>query len=375
MRLIEGTERMKKFSIYPNWETRIALHAALWVIVFCFFISISRSLFGPVIFAASNMLYGIIVLLITMGNHYFLSYTVLPLMIKRKWLSVLFCFLLVYIFSAISTVFPLHWMAQHFKENPFLEIQSERHAVLKFWDIFSYGVFSWVYTVIFFNNLVAFALKFAKNYYEENKEKIEIMRERNSMELNFLRSQIQPHFLFNTLNNIYGLVIDNEKASESILKLSDLLRFSLYESSKGSITLKDEVKFLSDYITLEQMRHKESKVDIEYDFNEIEHPSLEIASLLLVNFVENAFKHGVNANIHNSWVRMVLKETQSLVTFTITNNIGKKVKEKVRTKASGLGLYNVRRRLDLEYTDKYDLSIRETAELYEVVLTLKAGIV
>ncbi|MEH6304065.1 sensor histidine kinase [Olivibacter sp. CPCC 100613] len=328
----------------------------------------SRLLFGNDVFSPPTVLYGIIVTLVTIGNHYFFVSKTLPQLNKGRWFQVVLHLFLLYIFSVVFTVKPLKWLTILFPDNPFFETQSQRYQLSSPFDIFTYKAFIWVYTVVVLNNTITFSLKLVLNYFTSMREKMLLLEEKNKMELNFLRSQIQPHFLFNTLNNIYGEVIDNERASQSILKLADLLRFSLYDSMKGAITLKDEIKFLTDYISLEKMRHKESKVAIRYDFAAVEHPDLKVTPLILVNFVENAFKHGVNASIASSWVNIVLKEEDHVVTFSVSNSLDSSSHQR---RAGGLGLVNVKRRLDLEYQEYYDLSLKEAADHYDVVLTLK----
>lgn len=361
-----------RYMFYPNKGIRVALHFFLWGLIFLFYSVVNRGLLRTPLYAVPNILYSLIVVLVVICNHYFLCYKVVPFIERKRWGMTFSSILLSYIFSVVTTISSLKMLAAKFPEYPIIKMQSEKYRIDHVLDIFHYSSFLWVFTVVMFYNILTFFLKFAKDYYVTNTEKIALLEEKNKMELSFLRSQIQPHFLFNTLNNIYGLVIDNEKASQSILKLSDLLRFSLYESNVESLSLQREIKFLTDYINLEQMRHKDSKVNILYDFNSIEHPELEIKPLLLVNFIENAFKHGVNSNIESSWVNIILKESEKIITFSVINNIGKSnLKNKTRDH-QGVGLKNVRRRLDLEYVDRYDLSIKETLEIYEIILTIKA---
>lgn len=361
-----------RYSFYPNKGIRIAVHLFLWMLIFLFYFVVNTELLRAPVVALPNVLYSLIVVSVVVCNHYFFCYKMLPFVEQKKWGMTLLSILLAYVFSVVCTISPLKMLAAKFPEYPIIKMQSEKYKIDHVLDIFHYSSFLWVFTVVMFYNILTFFLKFAKDYYVANIEKIALLEEKNKMELSFLRSQIQPHFLFNTLNNIYGLVIDNDKASQSILKLSDLLRFSLYESNKQTLTLQREIKFLTDYINLEQMRHRDSKVSILYDFNTIEHPELEIKPLLLVNFIENAFKHGVNSSIENSWVKIILKESKNIITFSVVNNIGKfKLKNKIND-YQGVGLKNVRRRLDLEYVDRYDLSIKETQEMYEIILTIKA---
>jgi len=316
------------------------------------------------------VIYSAIIISVIIFNHYFLLYLAFPAVLKKKnfW-SISLILLVVYLYSALICANSIGLVAKIYPGYPRLALLGQTYRVQKIQNLFIYTTLSWFISYILLFNIFSFLLKFAKKYYEANNEKISLMEEKNQMELNFLRSQIQPHFLFNTLNNIYGLVIDDQKASQAIIKLSDLLRFSLYESSLGSLSLQREVSFLSDYIMLEQMRHKDNKVSITFKFDDIENNLLKIKPLLLVNFIENAFKHGINANINYSWVNVTLIESKNLVTFTTINN--KPEHSAVSNYETGVGLKNVRRRLELEYPGRYDLSIRETAEIYEIKLTLK----
>jgi two-component system LytT family sensor kinase len=358
-----------KFSVYPSWHSRLASHLLLWTMVFSLLLVICKGLFGAEYVSAVILIYTLVVVSVIICNHYFLSYVTLPLLEKKIWVVPLHL-LLVYIFSSIFTIMPLEYLARAYPEVKLLKKQSELYNIHHLWDVFTYGAFLWFVSLVLFYNILAFFLKYAKDYYETNQDRLSLIREKNIMEVNFLRSQIQPHFLFNTLNNIYGLVIENEKASQSIIKLSDLLRFSLYESSKGNVTIEREVSFLTDYIHLEQMRHKDKRVSISYNFDDIEDNQQKIKPLLIVNFIENAFKHGINASVNYSWVNIILKSKQNVVTFTIENN--RPIRSAAKTKVeSGVGLVNVRRRLDLEYPERYDLSIKDTVDTYEVKLTLR----
>lgn len=358
------------FFLYPSKQAKAGAHLLLWMLVYVSLLVICRTVFDTGdIFTAPVLIYAGVITFIVSCNHYLLSYFTLPGIRNgmQTWLILLQLFM-VYIYSTFLSLYTITLMANSFPEYHMLQLINKRYSLHQPEDFFTYRTFSWFLSYVLFFNTFTFLLKFSRKYYEANTDKISLIEEKNQMELNFLRMQIQPHFLFNTLNNIYGLVIDVPEASESIIKLSDLLRFSLYESSFGSISLQREVSFLSDYISLEQMRHKDEQVNINFDF-ENENSALKIKPLLLVFFVENAFKHGVNANINYRWVNIVLKSSKNVVTFTITNNKSQNLSP-VKNE-EGVGLKNVRRRLELEYPERYDLSIKETQEIFEVKLTLK----
>lgn len=293
---------------------------------------------------------------------------------KWKWLAIPVFIYLGYSLSVILSIVPLTILKINFPNNDIVSYQYDRYNISGIKDIYSYRAFIWVFTSVIWYNIGSSLIKLIKNFYESQQDKLRILQERNIMELNFLRAQIQPHFLFNTLNNIYGMVLDHDKASQSILRLSDLLRFSLHKSNKADITLEEEITFLTNYISLEKMRHKESRVSIDYNFEEVEQASRRIKPLLLVNFIENAFKHGVNASARDAWMTVWLREHDGLLTFHAANNrsgatMGKKPRKE--DGENGVGLTNVRRRLELEYPDQHTLSIKETADKYEVELVLK----
>jgi sensor histidine kinase YesM len=188
-----------------------------------------------------------------------------------------------------------------------------------------------------------------------NKEKLEA-------ELRFLRNQTNPHFLFNTLNNIYALA--RKKADETpevILKLSQLLRFMLYECKREQIAIYEEIKVIEDYISLEKIRYQNKLV---FSFKkEIDQPSESIAPLILLPFVENAFKHGAGESRFGAYIALVLILKEGVLEFTITNS---KEEDSFPAK-EGIGLGNVKRQLELIYKD-FDLQIENEADRFVVKL-------
>ena len=166
-------------------------------------------------------------------------------------------------------------------------------------------------------------------------------------ELKYLRSQIQPHFFFNTLNNLYSLTIDkSEKAPDLILKLSDLMKYFLYETGKDYQTLKNEIAHIKDYIEIERLRYDET---LKIDFNiEGEIKKTLIKPLLLIPLVENAFKHGARNSEKNPYININLIVTKSLINFKVENSF-KNPTKKIKQQIGGIGLSNVKKRLELNY--------------------------
>ncbi|WNB18528.1 sensor histidine kinase [Marivirga arenosa] len=235
-------------------------------------------------------------------------------------------------------------------------------------ELFNREKFSWMSGYFYFHLLILITGGLADTYRSSLKKNMELQKLNSNLELDMLKSQIEPHFLFNTLNNIYRLVIDNEKAANTVLKLSDLLRFTLYESNNKVIPISDEIQFLEDYIELEKIRHHDN-VSISYDFSEVQNDNYKIAPLLFVNFIENAFKHGVHHTIENTFVLIILKQCNENLVFTISNKIPS-TKRKT-SKAGGIGLENVCRRLELLYPHKHELIVEKEKDIFTVNLKIQ----
>ena len=196
---------------------------------------------------------------------------------------------------------------------------------------------------------LAVGMRYIIRWYEERK-KLEEERRRNAeAELNWLKNQLNPHFLFNTLNNISSLVqIDADKAQDSIAQLSDLLRYALYDTNNQKVKVVDEVAFMENYIALMSLRCSEKTV-VEVHFDEFD-PSLRISPLLFISLVENAFKHGTSAH-HDAFVKINMGIDGSDLVFSCENSlIPKETKD---YSGSGVGIENLRRRLELLYQGDY----------------------
>lgn len=189
--------------------------------------------------------------------------------------------------------------------------------------------------------------------------------EKQEAELNYLKSQTNPHFLFNTLNNIYSLARDkSDLAPESILRLSKILRFMLYETGGEYIAIEHELKIMDDYIALERLRYDESlHVNFNYD---IEDMKQALPPLLLIPLVENAFKHGVSETRGNPFIDIHLSVKQRQLAFTVKNSAEISAEAGVR---ENIGLSNLRRQLELLYTD-YNLSVQQNESVFTADLKI-----
>mgnify|MGYP001040321275 FL=1 len=191
-------------------------------------------------------------------------------------------------------------------------------------------------------------------------------QKKSEAELTWLKNQLNPHFLFNTLNNISSLVqIDPDEAQESISQLSDLLRYALYDSNQKMVPLCGEIDFMKNYIRLMQLRCPD-RTDVQVDLN-CPAGNPEILPLLYISLIENAFKHGLS-NSHDSFIHIRLNEENGALVFTIENsNFPKNANNH---SGSGIGLENLRRRLELVYPGKYELTTELRGETYFAQLIL-----
>jgi LytS/YehU family sensor histidine kinase len=177
----------------------------------------------------------------------------------------------------------------------------------------------------------------------------QLQLERKAAELNFLKSQTNPHFLFNTLNSIYSLARDkSDLTADSVLRLSDILRYMLYGTQSNLVTIDKEVNVIEEYIELEKMRYYDAlKISFHKD---IDNPSQEIPPLLLIPLVENAFKHGAAETIASPFIEIKLTLKSSSLLFRINNSI--EVDESVKELRENIGLNNLRRQLQLLFSEQ-----------------------
>jgi LytS/YehU family sensor histidine kinase len=193
----------------------------------------------------------------------------------------------------------------------------------------------------------------------------ELLKEKLSTELRLLKSQLNPHFLFNTLNNIYALTRKkSDLAPEVVLKLSELLSFMLYESGNDTISISKEVKFLEDYIDLQKIRYTD-ELTVTFNRN-IDQPSQPIAPLLLLPLVENAFKHGASENHFDSFIHIDLTVQEGILNFRVNNSFEKNGNQQ---QPNNIGLSNTTRQLELIYKQQ-KLEINPTENVFSVTLSV-----
>ena len=211
-------------------------------------------------------------------------------------------------------------------------------------------------------------LRFAQDWFVFEAKKKEVENEKLMAELNFLKAQINPHFLFNTLNNLYYLAYtQSPNTTEVIEKLSQMMRYMIYDSNHPRVPLSKEIEYMQNYISLERLRlNNDIKIDFQIEGNPRE---VLVVPLIFITFLENAFKHGVSNNAAHAWVTIFFKITRQECIYQVENS---KIKttNAVPSEKSGIGLQNVQRRLELSYPHQYTLNIEDEPKRYAVSLTL-----
>jgi two-component system LytT family sensor kinase len=216
---------------------------------------------------------------------------------------------------------------------------------------------------------LAMSVKLAKNWIQSQRREQLLQKEKLETELKFLKYQFNPHFLFNTINSIFFLIHKNpDVASASLAKFSDLLRHQLYENNDRLIALNKETSYLENFVELERLRQNENLV-IDIEIDEYYNGHLGLAPFILITFVENAFKHVSKDDDKPNWIKIRMKLNQHQVFFIVSNSTSASVTKGV-VNDSGIGLLNVRRRLELLYPKQYKLDIQDNDSCYEVKLSL-----
>ena len=290
------------------------------------------------------------------------------LTVSAYWLAPAVAVYLLNFYLCVPLLWFRHRRWQFVLANIFLIIVSNSHIVLKDFNtlpeslIAGYSSFLIISLLV---NLMAVFIAISIRYVMRQSEK---KQKEVEAELAWLKNQINPHFLFNTLNNISSLTqIDADKAQDTVMQLSDLLRYAMYETNKQNVPLDGEVEFMRNYIELMKLRCNEMTT-VNSQFSIVNY-QLEVAPLLFISLIENAFKHGMNSNAPAT-INISLTQQDDTLIFTCDNtNNPKPTKDR---SGSGIGLENTRRRLDLLYSGRYKWEQTVTPEnIYHVKITLQ----
>lgn len=216
---------------------------------------------------------------------------------------------------------------------------------------------------------IAALIKIFKTWHLAQITQVQLKTEKQEAELSFLKTQIHPHFLFNTLNNLYSLTLSkSDKAPDVVLKLSDMLSYMLYDCNDEYVSLKKELDFIKNYISLQKIRHNAELVKITTDIsgNGFNH---KIAPLIILPIVENCFKHGIDKNSGNAFIKISIGSSKENLELVAENSLPED--ELFDGYKDGLGLTNIKRRLELLYPENYDLEIDKEELIFRVSLKIR----
>ncbi|HVX50823.1 MAG TPA: histidine kinase [Chitinophagaceae bacterium] len=330
------------------FQTRYIFHVLFWLMYSLFVILDSQGYIMKRSFAFSLEPLAVHLLLMA-----FLVYghtlVLIPYLLekKRAALYVISIIVLIITFTLVRSWVQLYWDAVVWPDE-----------VMKLPDYFKWNLFYGVWFV-----LISSMLLYTQKWSEQRQQVKNIQINQLQTELKYLRAQINPHFLFNGLNTIYGYIdINNQQARDILVQFSDLLRYNLYEADVDMIELEQEIRFLQSYVALQRARSNDN-MTIDLVVNVVDN-HVKIAPLLCMAFVENAFKYATRDSKENT-VSIYLGQKDNKVYFTCRNTC-----EAVQAASKGIGLNNVMRRLELLYKDRYVLDIKKQHDLYEVALTL-----
>lgn len=284
-------------------------------------------------------------------------YLLIPIYLKReKYLIYVTSFLFVlFVFSQLNILFFNHIIDFIFPEYYFISYHSRIGLIIIF------SVFLIVTTLI----------KLSEDWFYYNKNQNKVLKLKNLQienQLSNLKSQINPHFLFNSLNVIYALAIESkEETKDAIIQLSDILRYVIYDSNTKHVSLKDELILIHNYINFQNLRQHEST---EISFNEtIQNINYKIHPMLLLPLVENSYKHGIENNLKNSFLHINIVQSNYDFHFTIENSYQKYLNEE-QDEFSGLGLANIKENLNIIYPNNHKLNIIKTENTFSVSLKI-----
>jgi two-component system, LytTR family, sensor kinase len=333
----------------------IALHALVWSTILLVPLLFRMPANDKVSFLEYPGSYISITNLLNASLFYLNAYLIVPTFFrKKKWAVYLLCIAGVIVVFSFAKLLIL--------DNWFQTIEIDE----------------WAYRFAFFSSVGFIFISSLYGIVEENlrleKKQKEILADRLTTELKFYRSQISPHFLFNVLSTIVSLGRKKSDDLEpSLLMLSGLMRYMLYEINESKVSLTKEIEYLRSYVALQQLRFGHDDVDIETNLVVPDNSNLAIEPMLLIPFVENAFKHGIGI-VANPSIKIDLRINDSTLDFSVRNRFVKNPTNKINGSEdgnSGIGLSNIRSRLKLLYADKHTLDISESDSVFNVRLNLQ----
>jgi sensor histidine kinase YesM len=280
---------------------------------------------------------------------------------KKKTIPIVLSIACFIILSHLYDKFIMNWSIT---KLPFISAELKARAFKDFSRPTLYFIISYTLNRILFT-IIGFAFLLRSL---QQDEQLKILKEQQLMaELSYLKAQLQPHFFFNTLNNIYAFALKQDKDTAPLVaKLSEMMRYILYQSAQKMVSLKDEIAFIRNYVAVEHIRYR-SAININLETQGIDEQGT-ISPLLLLPFIENAFKHGVAEEATTGFVNIVICKSEDELVMEVTNSVAVALPKEPNN--GGIGLTNVEKRLKILYPDRYLLTVENDGKIYQVSLTL-----
>jgi hypothetical protein len=333
-------------------------HVIFWMLFLAFWMAIFASV---TVNFELNLIYTGTFVLLQIFSVYFTNHYLVPKFLYTKKYAKFAGSILLLVLAAGALLVTVDWYL-------FLPYRSPRESVY-FWNTGNliYGSF----LLVFFTTAAGGAIKFFSDHYKIQNKLEQIIQEKSDTELKFLKSQLNPHFIFNCLNSIYFLIDkENTEARNYLGKFSEMLRYQLYDCNVEKIDISQEVKYLQNYVATQKLRRDSNyKISFNVDSNLSD---VKIAPLVMIPFVENAFKHVSNHLDRDNLIDIHLTRNNGSLLFEV-NNTKDSAEIKEFQNVGGIGLTNVCRRLELIYPGRYNLDIDESPEKYSVKLQIEIG--
>ena len=353
---------------YSSHYGRWGVHAAFWLVLACLTLYSYTWVLKDAPSEAYILVESASFFEIATG-YYLFAYVGMPLLYTQKWVKLLLFVVVIYLFFNYTNFFLYNFLNTTYN---ILEKLTAPYNQYGFWlSPFQRYTFliNWSFTISSF--IIPVIVKITKDVLITRARTAELERDNLKLELHFLQSQIQPHFILNSLNSVYSMVAcSNDEAATLLLRLSSILRYALHETSHQTVWLSQEVKFLQEYIGLEAVRQHE-RTTLSFQ-SEGSLAGYRIPPLLLVTFVENAFKHGINATYQQAWATICLHmRANGQLNFRVENSKPVRHSQQAPVAGSGIGLENTKRRLNILFPGKHKLVVTNAAETFLIDLTIQ----
>ncbi len=349
-------------------KRRIAIHITYWAVwgLFSSFSIVAQSFDIKLVIIFSTTIQGCVI-------YYGITYFVFPnLLSKKSFIIGLLLLVMVYCLSYITNLIAYSYAMKFnfFKPKTYMYEYAQEYINRGILGIFNFKFFFIELYTILNTILLPFLIKFSRVISEYSVRMAKLTKEKTDLEIDFLRTQLNPHFLLNSLNNIYSKVMSkDETAGDSIVILSDLMKYILYHSGEVLVDLDREIRFIRNYVDLEKLRGN-NYLKIRFS-QEGEMKGYNIAPLILINYIENAFKHG---GVHHGEVLLIdidIKFIDETLFFSIENDFVEKTNNGEKTKEGGVGIENTKKRLKILYPDRHSLTIKNNNNKFRVEIMVK----